>query len=388
MKDELLLIPGPTQLSSRVREALGKPQVSHQSPEFFEAFSELLELTKFVFKTRIGYPYVLTGSGSLAMEAAVVSLLEPNDKVLVLDTGHFGSRFGTMAEIQGCAVMTLRFDFGKHADVGKVEEALSNESYKAVFMTHVDTSTTICNPIRDLCKVARRYGAVSVVDSVCGLGGAELEFDEWGIDIALTGSQKALAGPPGLSLLSVSKAAMEFMETRRTLIPSYYLSLLRWKKVMDDVKYYLATPAVNLFLALREAMREIKEEGLERRLERHKIIAQAFRAGIEAMAMGFVAEEGYRADTVTGIYAPGERSGEIQSILRSRFQIHMARGLYENRERIVRVAHFGNITSTQILSTLSALELTLRSMGLDVKLGSSTEAAGTLLSELPPPQKP
>jgi len=382
MVQELLLIPGPTNLSVRVLNALNQPQVSHMSPEFYEYFGECLQLIKYVFRTQKGHPYLLTGSGSLGMEAAVVSLIEPKDKVLILNTGDFGYRFAIICEAHEANVQIENFEFGKHANVDRVKEILSKDNFKAVFMTHVETSATVMNPIRELTKLAKRYGALSIVDSICGVGGEELNFDSEGYDVVITCSQKCLAAPPGLTILCLSDRAIEAMQNRKVPIRSYYANLLRWKKVMDDPTYYLATPAVNLVLALREALLEIKEEGIERRWARHKLIGEAFRAGLETMKVEFIAEENYRADTVTGFYTRDEKAPEIQAMLRKRFRIHIAKGLYENKNKILRIGHFGNLWSKDIAATLSALEITLKAFGRDIKLGEANKVAQPYLEKL------
>lgn len=371
--DDLLMIPGPTTLSSRVREALAQPQWSHSSPEFHDAFVDLLELTKYAFVTRDGFPYVITGSGTVAMEATAASLIEPGEKVLVLDTGHFGQRFALILELHGAKVDTLKFDLGKAADPGLVDSQLSKDNYKAVFVTHVDTGNTVKNAIGTITEAAHNHGSLAVVDSVCGIGGEELRFDDMGIDVAFTASQKAIGSPPGAGLIVLSKRALESMEGRKSPIRSYYFSLLRWKKVMEDPRVYLATPAVQIMLALRTALQEVKEEGIEKRWNRHNNQAAGLRAGIEALGLRLVAEEGARASTVTGFFT--SESKEIQSIMRNRHGIQLARGLYEHADAMMRIGHFANLSPTGVASLLTALEMTLRKMGRDIRAGSALQAA-------------
>lgn len=376
------MIPGPTNLDHRVRAIMGGPQVSHASPEFWDAFADLLKLVKFVFKAENGYPYALTGSGSLAMEAAATSLIEPGEAVLVLETGHFGNRWTMINEALGAKVDALKFEFGKHADPKIVDEKLSSKNYKALFITHVDTATSVVNPIDELVKVARKHRIQSLVDSVCGVGGIELDFDGMEADVALAGSQKALAGPPGVALLCLSQRALDTMVNRKTPIRSYYMNLLKWKTVMDDSKVYLATQGTQLMLALREAIRQIKEEGLENRWRRHKITADALRSGIEALHLTFFAEEGYRANTVTGFFVPDGKAQTIQSLMRKYYNVHVAKGIGENSTKAIRIGHFGNISARDIISALSALESSLIKVGYKVEQGTAVEAAEPILQNL------
>ncbi|MCP8322030.1 MAG: alanine--glyoxylate aminotransferase family protein [archaeon] len=263
-----------------------------------------------------------------------------------------------------------------------MDEKLSKDGYKAVTITHVETSNGLSNPIKDLVKIARKCDVYSIIDSVAGVGGCELIFDQLGADIVITGSQKVIAAPPGATLLAVSKRALDAFENRKTPIRSYYMNLARWRKFMEEPGIYLATPSIQILLALREALLMIKEEGLENRWRRHKIIADAIRAGLEALNLSIVAEEGYRANTVTGFYTPEGKAFDIHSILRERYKIHLAHGLGDLKGKILRMGHFGNITQKETVALLSALEMSLRSVNINVKKGLAVKAAMPYLEEL------
>ena len=380
-QDELLLIPGPTTLSSKVREVMSRPQQSHVAPEFYGAFKELLVLARYAFGNMNGIQYVFSGSGSIGMETAVVSLLEQGDKVLSIETGHFGQRFSMMAEIHGAKVETLSSELGRHVDYDKVESIIKKGGFKAVLFTHVDTSTSVMNDPAKLCKIARDNGALAMCDSVCGIGGAPLNFDELDADVVITGSQKALAAPPGATLLAVSKRAYVVMEKRKSPIASYYMNLLRWKPIMDEPKIYLTTPAVQVMLALREALLEVKEEGIENRWKRHAAISEAFRAGLDVLNLKPLPDKESRSPTVTAFYVPNGTSSEIQDALRTNYGMHVAMGFGDYKEFMLRVGHFGNISSTDILGLLGALELTL-SKRSNVRPGAAVNAAMPVLESL------
>ena len=245
------------------------PQQSHVAPEFYAAFKDLLELARYVFKNQKGLQFVFTGSGSIGMETVALSLIEPGDKILCVETGYFGHRFTMMAEIHGGKTTIIAPPLGEHVDYEKVEAVLKNGDFKAVFFTHVDTSTSVMNNVEKLTKIAHGNGAFAVCDSVCGVGGARLDFDSLGIDVVFTGSQKALAAPPGADVDStVSQKAFAAMEQRKTPIASYYMNLLRWKPIMDDPKIYLTTPAVQVMLALREASSGSQRGGNRKSVEK------------------------------------------------------------------------------------------------------------------------
>lgn len=364
LKERLLLIPGPTNLSERVREVMARPQIGHVSQEFYNEFIELLRLARYVFRNEKGLQYVFTGSGTLAMEASVVSIVSHGDRTLVLNTGYFGKRFFMLNEVHGAKVDQIQYKDGKHADPDDLRRKLRENKYKAVFITHIDTSTGIDNPVRELVDECKKAGVFSVVDSVCGIGGVEFDFDRLGADIVFTASQKAIAAPPGALLIALSNEIYQYFQSRERPIESYYLNLLRWKPIMDDPKIYLATPAVQVLLALKEALSQIKEEGIERRWERHKKIGSRFRDAMSDLGLEFVAEDGYRADTVTGFWVDEGKAQLIQKMLIEKYNIEVARGLFENSDKMIRVGHFGNLTFEQLEFAIDSIKSVLVELGL------------------------
>ncbi len=347
MQERLLMVPGPTNLSKRVREALSQPQLGHTDPDFVKNFSETLALARKAFRNEKGYQFVFTGTGTVGMEAAVASTVQPGDKVLVLNTGYFGQRMAEINKCYGAHVEELGSGFGVHADPDAVRRKLAGGPFKALYVTHVDTGTTVCNPINEIVSEAKKAGTAAIVDGVCSVGGVELDFDRIGADLAFTGSQKALVAPPGAVLIAVSKDFLAQLEKRSDKIRAYYANLLRWKGVMDNPGTYFATPAVQLMQALNQALKEVDEEGLENRWRRHRSNAKTIRDGIEGTKNKLVAEEGYRADTVTGLWTEPGAAPAIQRSLREEHGIDVARGLGENNQKMLRVGHFGNLTPKQ-----------------------------------------
>ena len=237
------------------------------------------------------------------------------------------------------------------------------------------------NDPEQICKIAHDNNALAICDSVCGIAGAPVDFDHSGADVVLTGSQKAIAAPPGATLLAVSKRAYESMEKRKTPIASYYMNLLRWKPIMDDPKIYLTTPAVQIMLALHEALLAVKEEGLENRWKRHAKLAEAFRAGLDVLNLKPFPDMESRSPTVTALHVPKGKSSEIQEALRSKYGVHVALGFGDFKDYMLRVGHFGNISSTDVISLLGALEMVMNRYS-PVKPGSAIEAAMSHLSDV------
>ena len=374
MEDKLLLIPGPTNLSARVRQVMAKPQLPHVGAEFYGMFKETVALARYVFKNEKGVQYVFTGSGTIGMESSVVSLVSHGDRTLTLMTGYFGHRMLMLNQVHGARAESMDLTEGKAADPDALRNELRKNKYSAVFMTHVDTSSSVVNPVGELVEECNKAGVISVVDSVCAIGGVPLDFDKLGADIVFTASQKAIAAPPGAVILAASQRAIEYMEKRKAPIESYYMNLLRWKPIMDDPRMYLATPATQVITALREAMLEVKEEGLENRWARHRKLGEATRSAIEGWGQKFVAEEGHRADTVTSFWVAKQNAGEIQGTLEKEHGIMIARGLYEERDKMLRIGHFGILSVETLKGALETLGSVMKELGAaprDVKVAAS-----------------
>jgi aspartate aminotransferase-like enzyme len=371
----LLMIPGPTNVDSRVLRALSKPTISHTDAEFVETFRKALECLKKVFMTDSDV-FVVAGSGTLALEMAVANILEQNDKVLNIVTGFFGEHFVKMSKAHGAIPRILEFPWGKSAKPEIVKEALKEGDFKAVTVTHVETSTGVMNPIMEIGKIVKEESnAFYIVDAVCSLGGVEVRVDEWNIDVCASGSQKCIGVPPGLALLSASTRAVEFLEKRKTPVNLWYGDLRNWLPVMRDPSKYFATPAVNMICALAEALEIILNEGLEDRFRRHHIFAEALRAAVKALKLKLVADETCVADTVTAVYYPERiEDAAFRNEMKNR-GITVASTLGQLKGKGFRVGHMGNVNQNDILSTIAAIETTLRSLGHDVNLGAGVSAA-------------
>ena len=252
---KLLMIPGPIEFEPKVLQALGTPTTSHVAPNFIASFGNCIELMRKVWQTSTGQPFVVAGSGTLAMDMAAANLIEPNDHVLVISTGYFGERFAEIAKRYGANVTILASEVGNVVALEEIEKALSIKKYKLVTITHVDTSTGVLvnpKPIAELCK---KYDTLSILDGVCSVAGEEIKQEEWGIDVVLTASQKAVGVPPGLALLVVSQKAMTVFKNRKTPVSNYYADFTNWLPIMQayenkQASYFGTPPALIISFGL------------------------------------------------------------------------------------------------------------------------------------------
>lgn len=377
---ELLMIPGPTMVSPRVLRVLSKPILSHGSKEFIEGFTEALELQKEIFMTDV-IPFMLAGSGTLSMEATVANLVEKGDKILCVENGFFGEKWAEIVKAHGGIADRLNFGWRGAIDLKILREKLGDGDYKAVTIEHVDTSTGVANPIDKIGESVKDVNTLYIVDSVCGLGGMPLKMDEWNIDVCITGSQKALGAPPGMTMLCVNERAWKVIENRSSAVSDYYADLKRWRGVMDDPKKYFATPATGLVLGVLEALRIIKEEGLEARWSRHKLFSDAFKAGLSAMKLQTFPPKGFEAHTLSVPILPNSvKDSDLRSMLQSKYGVIIAGGIGETAGKVVRIGHMGSVTISDLTATLSALEMVLMDLGFDVDLGAGIGAAERILS--------
>jgi len=371
---DLLMIPGPIIFDPGVLRAMSAPTAGHTTPEFIACFGEALEWTKQVFLAPSGTPFVIAGSGTLAMDMAVCNLIEPGDRALVVSTGYFGDRMVAIAERYGAEVTTLRAEVGDVVPLDRVDAELARVKPKILTMTHVDTSTGVAVDVRALAQAGRAHGVLVIVDGVCSVAGMELRQDEWGVDIALTASQKAIGVPPGLALLVVSPRALDAFRARKKPVLNYYADWMNWLPIMEAYlarkAAYFGTPPVNLVYALHESLRQILAEGMEARVARHKRLGGAFRAGIQAIGLKQVpVRPEIAATTMTAPYFPDGVDAKLIGKIRERGVV-VAGGLHPAiREKYFRVGHMGVVSAADISATLSAIEGALLASGYRFDVG-------------------
>lgn len=377
----LLMIPGPIEFDPAVLAAMGAPTTSHLAPEFIEAFGQALEKMRLVFHSTKGQPFVLAGTGTLAMDAAGANLVEAGDKALVVNTGYFGDRFGMLLERYGAKVTHLRATPGDQPSLTSIEEALRQDAYKLVTVTHVDTSTGVLADVKGVAALARKYGALSVVDGVCSVAGEELAMDDWGVDLAFTASQKAVGVPPGLALLMAGPRALDAFKVRKTLVSNYYADWNNWLPVMQAYEArkssYFGTPAVNLVFALNVSLSQILEEGVMVRTARHATMGLAMKAAIGALGLDQVPlRPELAAHTMTAPRFPKNLNGPDFLANVARNGVTLAGGLLPAiKTEYFRIGHMGGVTLSEILATVGAIETALAKCDYSFKPGAGLAAA-------------
>lgn len=377
MQKQYLLTPGPTPVPERVLLAMAQPVLHHRMPAFAEIMKEVLDGLKWLYGTQ--HPVViLNGSGTAGMESAVVNFLRRGDKALVIRGGKFGERWAEIATAYGVECVTLDVEWGKSVDPAAVEAALAKDpGIRAVYATANESSTGVWHPVDRIARICRAHKDVlCVVDAVSALGAVPLPMDEWGIDVLVTGSQKALMLPPGLAFVGVNDRGWARAESAN--LPRYYFDLRAERKAQEKGETAF-TPGVSLIVGLREALRMLREEGLPQVFERHRKLAAATRAAVRAMGCELYAETA-PSPTVTAVKSPsGLDSGKLVKHLRSKYGVSIVGGQAQLKGKIFRVAHLGYYSPFDILTVVTALEMGLRDLGLPVTLGAAVAAAEEIL---------
>jgi len=373
-----LRIPGPTPLPERVVRAMSRPMVDHRGSEFAAVLGEITEGAKRVFKTSADL-LLLTASGSGGLESAVANLVSPGDEVVAVIVGNFGERFAAIAEAYGCNLVKLEYEWGQPASPEDLRATLkAHPDARVVLITHNETSTSLTNPLRELAAVVREADRVCVVDGVSSISSIPIETDAWGVDVAVSGSQKGWMAPPGLALVAVGERAWE--QQARATAPRFYFD---WKAA----KEFLAkgatpfTPAVSVFYAMQEGIRMLEEEGLENVYSRHRRLADATAAGLQALGFRLFAAEGFRSATVTGATPPeGLDVSAFRKLLNQKYGVVIAGGQGKMTGKMIRVGHLGAVSEGDVVQVLWAIEQALEDLDIAPAEGKGLAAAGVVLS--------
>jgi serine---pyruvate transaminase len=372
---QYLMTAGPTPLPPRVSQVMAEPVLYHRAPAGVELYARVLRRLRDVFRTQNDV-LLFSSSGSGAMESAVANLARPGRPVLACAAGKFGERWIEMGEAYGADVVRYEPGWGARLDAADVDRLLSeHRDVEVVFATLSETSTGVVHDVRALADAARTHDAILAVDAVSGLGAADLRQDEWGIDVVVAGSQKALMCPPGLGFVSASQRALDYAAQRPD--GRYYFD---WGRTVaaqrKDPPNSPFTPPVTLLSALDVALDLIEEEGLENTLARHALLARATRAGAAALGLELFGDPDDRATVVTAIEVPEEVDGDkLVKLLRDRYGITANGGQNQLKGRIVRIAHTGYFGAFDILTSLSGLEMALVELGHPVDQGAGVGAA-------------
>lgn len=376
-----LRIPGPTPLPERVMRAMQKPMVDHRGPEFAAILADITAGAKRIFKTSSDL-ILLTSSGTGGLESAVANLVSPGDEVVVALCGNFGERFASLASVYGADVVRLEFEWGQPVEADDLAHVLERHpKAKLLLLTHNETSTGLTNPLRDLARVGRDAGRVVVVDGVSSISSIEIETDAWGIDVAVSGSQKGWMAPPGIALVSISGRAWEMQSRARA--PRYYFD---WKeaKTWADKGMTPFTTAVTTAFALQEGLHMLEEEGLSNVYERHARLARATQAGVQALGFTLYAREGYRSNTVTAALPPDGLNVEaLRKLLHDKFGVVIAGGQNKMAGKMIRVGHLGAVGEGDIVQVLWAMEQALEELDIAPADGRAVAAATNSLQGVP-----
>jgi aspartate aminotransferase-like enzyme len=354
---ENLRIPGPTPCPDEVLQAMTKQMINHRGPEFRDILDRVTENLKVFFQTRNDL-FLLTGSGTGGMEAAVVNTLSPGDSVLSVSIGVFGDRFATIAEQFGAIVTRLSFEWGKAADPDEVNRALqADPTIKAVLVTHNETSTGVTNDLEALSKVIKGAGKLLLVDAISSLGSINLPVDEWDCDVAVSGSQKGWMIPPGLAMVSVSQEAWQAHAS--ATMPRFYWDFTRAKSYLERGQTPW-TPVVSTVFAMDTALKMMLEEGLSSIIARHASLGDITRQGVKSLGLSLFADEKYASNTVTAVKAPGDtNANDLRKMLLSENEIVLGGGQQSLDGKIFRIGHLGMVTEGDIEAVLSALKAAL-----------------------------
>ncbi|KAK5667853.1 hypothetical protein QVD99_004902 [Batrachochytrium dendrobatidis] len=311
MSHKLCMIPGPVEFDPHVLDAMATPATSHVDPAFINAFGSAIELTRQVFLSPTGQPIIVSGSGTLTWDMTASNLIEPGEKALVINTGIFGNWFAECLQVYGAKVTQLTAPFGDQPSIDAIKQALKNDQFKLITITHVDTSTGVLVNVQ---KVAQAVKEVSpntliAVDGVCSVAAEEIRMDEWGLDVVMTASQKAIGVPPGLALMVVSQRALTAFKSRKAAPTTYFGSFAKWIPIMQKYEArqpsYFATPPVQLILALETSLKQLVDRGMDLRFKKHIDASDKVKAAIERMGLKLVpVKREYAANTLSAVYYP------------------------------------------------------------------------------------
>ncbi|VAX20216.1 Serine--glyoxylate aminotransferase [hydrothermal vent metagenome] len=378
MKKRYLISPGPTPVPEDVLLEMARPIMHHRTPQFSAVFAECADGLKKLFKTE-NTVITLASSGTGAMESSITNLFSPGETVLAVNGGKFGERWGLIAKTYGLNVEWIKVEWGQPVAVEAVKEAIEkNPDISAILTQGSETSTTTEHPIRELAALTKDTDRLLIVDGITAVGVIDMPMDDWGIDVLLTGSQKAMMLPPGLAFVALSDKAWKRNETAR--LPRFYFDLAKEKKnVAKDTSAY--TPAVSLIHGLRKVLEMMFEEGLDNVYQRHDILAKAARAGCAALGLAPLSPVA-PANSATGLFVPdGIDGAALVKDLRDNYGVTFAGGQDHLKGKIVRIAHLGYFDSFDIIIALGAIEMALSKHGHNVELGKGVGAAQAVLND-------
>jgi len=377
----MLMIPGPTPVPEKVLLAMAKHPIGHRSGEFSQMMAEVTEGLKWLHQTAHDV-LVLAASGTGAMEAGIINFLSAGDRVLVGANGKFGDRWVQVCKAYGLETEVVTAEWGQPLDPEAFRAALEADSakqIKAVIITHSETSTGVLNDLKTINHHVKAQGqALIIVDTVTSLGAVNIPFDEWELDVVVSGSQKGYMLPPGLGFVAVGPRAWQAYET--ATLPRFYLDLGKYRK--DAVKNTTPfTPPVNLFFALQAGLQMMQAEGLAAIFDRHQRLMRATRAAVRAIGLSLFAPETHASPAITAVIPDRVDAEAVRSAMKKRFDIALAGGQDHLKGKIFRIGHLGFVSDRDILTAISALEAVLPDLGYEFTPGAGLAAATHSLAQ-------
>ena len=375
--DRVLMGPGPSDVPARTLQAIAAPCIGHLDPYFLEIMNEVQRLLRFLFQTENGLTIPMSGTGSAGMETCFVNLVEPGDEVVVCVNGIFGTRMSDIVHRIGGNLVRIDAEWGTAIDPQALEDAIKGRRPKVVAVVHAETYTGVCQPLEELARISHDAGALFLVDTVTSLGGMRVAIDDMKIDATYSGTQKCISGPPGLSPVSFSQAAVRAMEQRKVPVVSWYLDLTMVRDYWGTERKYHHTAPINMIYGLREALRLIAEESLEGRFERHRLNHQALVAGIEAMGLSMLVPEALRLPMLNAVRIPeGVKDLRVRRILLNQYGIEIGGGLGQFAGKVWRIGLMGHSCRRKnVFLLLAALETALKTEGYPLHPGALEAAA-------------
>ena len=372
---QYLLLPGPTPIPDRVLQAMNRPMINHRGPEFRDMLNGVTGGVKGIYGTKENL-LIYPSSGTGVLEASVVNFISPGDRVLALSIGVFGDRFATIAQNFGAEVEKISFKWGETVDPNLVQEIIQKDKdkqIKAVLITHNETSTGVYNDIKAVKQAMYDHPALLMVDCVSGLGALEFNMDEWGVDVALSGSQKAFMIPPGLGFMAFNDRALE--THRNNTNHRYYWDVTAGLNYLEKGQTAF-TPAISLIYGLQEALVMMKEEGLDNIISRHRNYRDMVRQALRELGLEFLASDHHASTALTAVLAPGGSGANlIRSKMLNRFNIALAGGQLNLDDVMFRIGHLGYVRELDLLAVIAALEIIMLESGFKVELGAGVNKA-------------
>lgn len=382
MQKKYILSPGPTPIPEEVLLEQARPLIHHRSLEFSKILKEVTEKLKKLFKTRNDV-FVLTSSGTGAMEAAISNSFSSGDKVLVARAGMFGELFEKICKKFGLDVISLAYEWGEEINSDDIREALNEDpDIKGVMVQSSETSTGVLHDVKTIGSIVKKYPAILIVDAVSGLGAADLRTDEWDLDIVVAGSQKALSAPAGAAFISISNKAWKLIE--KSDLPRFYFDLLiARERLHGELTWTSWTPCISIIIAINKALDMLFEEGLEKVFKRHRILAEATQRAVEKLGLElFVKNKNSRGCITTSVNVPKNIDGKkLVNLMYKKYGITIGDGLGRFKGKNFRIGHLGYFGMFDTIIAISALEMALKELGFEFEVGSGVAEAEKVFIE-------